>query len=73
MGTIFHLTMDGRYIAHRGDVILVTIQFRLGALGLLTDFDRIPANLALQDQIFALQWVQENIHRFGGDPKKVSF
>lgn len=71
MGTIFQLSMDGRYIAHRGDVILVTIQFRLGALGLLTDFDRIPANLALQDQLFALRWVQENIHRFGGDAKQV--
>lgn len=72
MGTIFALAMDGRYLAHRGDVLLVTIQYRLGALGLLTDFDRIPANLQLLDQLFALHWIQQNIHLFGGDPQLVT-
>ena len=34
--------------------------------------DELPGNLALRDQIFALEWVQENIKYFGGDPNKVT-
>ena len=71
MGTIFSLTMDGRYMAHRGDVVLVTIAYRLGALGLITGGD-VPVNLAIHDQIFALKWIQDNIYRLGDDPAKVT-
>ncbi|CAH1988417.1 unnamed protein product [Acanthoscelides obtectus] len=55
------------------DIIMVAMNFRQGPLGLLTTNDGvIPGNLALWDQNMALKWVQKNIERFGGDPKKVT-
>ena len=55
------------------DVILVTINYRLGILGFLnTEDGTAPANVGLKDMIFALKWVQRNIAAFGGDPKKVT-
>ena len=55
------------------DVILVTINYRLGILGFLNMEDgSAPANLGLKDIIFALKWVQRNIAAFGGDPEKVT-
>ncbi|XP_072402305.1 para-nitrobenzyl esterase-like [Diabrotica undecimpunctata] len=55
------------------DIIVVTINYRLGALGFLTTLDEnIPANLALKDQLLALKWTHQNIHKFGGDPKKIT-
>ena len=55
----------------RDGVVCVTINYRLGIEGFL-DFDDGQANLGLQDQIAALEWVQENIESFGGDPSKVT-
>ncbi len=69
---------DGSVLARRGDVVVVTINYRLGALGFLRLADvsdgRIPAtgNEGLLDQISALQWVRDNIARFGGDPANVT-
>ncbi|XP_046977689.1 juvenile hormone esterase-like [Vanessa cardui] len=55
------------------DVILVTINYRLGALGFLClDTEEIPGNAGMKDQIAALRWVQNNIENFGGDPSKVT-
>ncbi|CAG9839702.1 unnamed protein product [Diabrotica balteata] len=55
------------------DIVIVTINYRLGALGFLTTLDdNIPGNLGLKDQLLALQWVHENIKAFGGDPKQVT-
>ena len=54
-------------------VILVTLNYRLGALGFLSTGDKeLPANLGLWDQRLALQWVQQNIAAFGGDPGRVT-
>ena len=55
------------------DVIVVSINYRLGLLGFMTlENDVMPTNLGLRDQILALEWVQDNIKYFGGDPKKVT-
>jgi len=69
---------DGSVLARRGDVVVVTINYRLGPLGFLRLNDvtdgRIPSsgNEGLLDQIAALQWVRENIAEFGGDPDNVT-
>ena len=55
------------------DIILVSINYRVGPLSFLTlENDELPGNLALRDQILALEWIQENIKYFGGDPDKVT-
>jgi para-nitrobenzyl esterase len=68
----------GEVLAARGDVVVVTINYRLGLLGFLnlnvaTD-GGIPStgNEGLLDQIAALQWVRDNINAFGGDPGNVT-
>lgn len=68
----------GDSLVERGDVLVVTVTYRLGALGYL-DFSQFstPArtfesNLGLRDQIAALEWVQQNIAAFGGDPDAVT-
>ena len=52
-------------------MVCVTINYRVGAEGFLYLGDGV-ANLGLLDQIAALEWVQENIAAFGGDPGKVT-
>lgn len=55
------------------DVILVTINYRLDALGFLClETEDVPGNAGLKDQIAALKWVQKNITNFGGDPNNVT-
>jgi para-nitrobenzyl esterase len=69
---------NGSVLAKRGDVVIVTINYRLGPLGLLRLNDvtggRIPSsgNEGLLDQIAALQWVRDNVAEFGGDPDNVT-
>jgi para-nitrobenzyl esterase len=69
---------SGARLAKRGDAVVVTINYRLGALGFLTwdtlcgEVDRPPANVGLLDQIAALEWVRDNIEAFGGDPENVT-
>ncbi len=68
---------DGSALARR-DVVVVTMNYRLGALGLFAHpaLDREtpggPVNFGLLDQIAALHWVRENIAAFGGDPAQVT-
>ena len=51
------------------DVVLVSVNYRLDVLGFLTlENEMAPGNLGLSDQNLALQWVQEHISKFGGDP-----
>jgi para-nitrobenzyl esterase len=57
---------DGRTFATRHDVVVVTVNYRLGLLGFL------GGNHALQDQVAALRWVRDNIAAFGGDPDAVT-
>ncbi|KAI7692651.1 hypothetical protein SSS_06097 [Sarcoptes scabiei] len=72
-GSIFSLAYDGSIISVFGDVIVVGINYRLGAFGFLYGGSSdAPGNLGLHDQILALQWVQKNIEHFGGDPNSVT-
>ncbi|MGV0715688.1 carboxylesterase family protein [Mycolicibacterium sp. XJ662] len=67
---------DARALAGRGEIVVVTLNYRLGALGFLAH----PAlgegadvgNYGLADQQAALRWVRDNIAGFGGDPQKVT-
>jgi len=55
------------------DIIVVAVNYRLGALGFLsTTTEEIPGNLGHWDQALGLRWVSENIHHFGGDPSQVT-
>ncbi|KAJ7082382.1 cholinesterase [Mycena belliarum] len=64
---------DGGSLASRGDVVVVTINYRLGALGFLALDDGVTnGNYGLADQITALEWVHAHIASFGGDPARVT-
>ncbi len=67
---------DGMYhggmLASRSDVVTVSINYRLGALGFLALRNGTTGNYALGDVITALKWVQQNIAAFGGDPNRVT-
>jgi para-nitrobenzyl esterase len=63
---------DGSHLAARHGVVVVGINYRLGALGFLAIPDLLPGNLGLLDQISALRWVQRHIDVFGGDPDRVA-
>jgi len=58
-------------LAAQGDVVVVSISYRLGAFGFLA-VDGGQTNCGTLDQLAALQWVQRNIHAFGGDPARVT-
>jgi para-nitrobenzyl esterase len=64
---------DATSLAARGDVVVVTVNYRLGALGFsylqhLHERFAGSANMGIRDQIASLRWVRDNIGGFGGDP-----
>src|SRR3954469_5106233 len=69
---------NGRVLAAGGDVVVVTVNYRLGAFGFLdlssfsTPRRRFDSNLGLRDVLHALHWVRDNIAAFGGDPDRVT-
>lgn len=67
---------DSRWLAARGDVVVVTVNYRLGALGFLAHpslgAPGAVGNYGLLDQQAALRWVHDNIANFGGDPDAVT-
>ncbi|XP_056610589.1 neuroligin 4 X-linked b [Triplophysa dalaica] len=65
--------IDGSILASYGNVIVVTVNYRLGVLGFLSTGDQAAkGNYGLLDQIQALRWVKENIQSFNGDPQRVT-
>ena len=63
---------DGTALAQEGDIVVVSVTYRLGVFGYLYNPDGVPQNLGLKDQITALRWVHENIYHFGGDPNYIT-
>lgn len=57
---------NGAYLASMGNAVVITVQYRVGAFGFLKN------NAGLWDQVMALQWIQDNVRNFGGDPKTVT-
>ena len=68
---------DGRVLARQGDVVVVTINYRLGPFG-FTNFDTLSdefkgtASNGYRDMILALEWVKVNIAEYGGNPENVT-
>jgi len=69
---------DGEELAKKG-IIVVTINYRLGLLGFFTHPElsaespnHVSGNYGLLDMVAALQWIQDNIAAFGGDPERVT-
>merc|ERR1711934_312265 len=62
----------GEILANAGNVIVVTINYRLGFLGYIAHPELSGTNFGLLDQVKALEWVSENIESFGGDPSNVT-
>ena len=76
-GTGGGLVYRGRWLAEAGDVVVVTISYRLGALGFMAHSSLVGdggqvGNWGLMDQLAALRWIRENIAKFGGDPANVT-
>lgn len=74
MASQSNLELDGTALVNEG-VIVVSVAYRLGSFGFLRaigDGYRYSGNQGIQDQQLALQWVQENISAFGGDPAQVT-
>ncbi|MHA2288207.1 MAG: carboxylesterase/lipase family protein [Promethearchaeota archaeon] len=65
------LRYNGEFLSKRGNIVVITINYRLGALGNLYVPGKV-SNLGFMDQFTALKWVSENISNFGGDPKNIT-
>jgi len=63
---------DGAWLASAEDVVVVSFNYRLGALGFLAGIHELEGNYGMKDQQLALQWVRDNIGHFGGDPDQVT-
>ena len=65
---------DGSAVAAIGDVIVITINYRLNILGFLTPDPKIMSgNYGLHDQLLALKWISINAKNFNGDPKRITY
>lgn len=64
---------DGKILADHNNIIVVSIGYRVGAFGFLSlDDPSAPGNAGMFDQLMGLEWVQQNIRHFGGDPNSVT-
>ena len=63
---------QGEYVAAKEDVIVVALNYRVGALGFLSGVGGTTGNQGLKDQQLAMHWVKENAASFGGDPDRIT-
>jgi para-nitrobenzyl esterase len=76
-GSVNSALYDGKRLARRGDVVVVTVNHRLNAFGFLYLAALDPkqyaesGNVGMLDLVLALEWIQDNIAVFGGDPSRV--
>ncbi|KAJ5096368.1 CAZyme family CE10 [Penicillium alfredii] len=71
-GSAAMVDYDGGNFASRSDVVIVTLNYRVGALGYLSTGNLTTGSYGTRDQIMALHWVQKHIAAFGGDPSHVT-
>ena len=78
VGTASDPLYDGQALAETHDVVVVTLAYRLGALGFLTHAELaaeskegVSGNYAILDLVKGLEWVRDNVAGFGGDPERV--
>lgn len=75
-GSASQALYDGRRLASGGDVLVVTLNYRVGVFGFLDLSQhaggRFDSNVGLRDVLAALRWVRDNIAAFGGDPSRVT-
>ncbi|PYI05664.1 carboxylesterase [Aspergillus sclerotiicarbonarius CBS 121057] len=71
-GTASMIDYDGGNFASRNDIVVVTVNYRVGALGWLTTGNLTTGNYGTRDQILALEWVNKYIEAFGGDPNHIT-
>ncbi|KAM7346105.1 juvenile hormone esterase-like isoform 2-T2 [Cochliomyia hominivorax] len=72
-GTASPIIAGPEYLMEQDKIVVVTINYRLGAFGFLSTADGIiPGNLGLKDQLCALKWIQQNIAFFGGNQFEVT-
>uniref|UniRef100_T1DFV2 Carboxylic ester hydrolase n=1 Tax=Cupiennius salei TaxID=6928 RepID=T1DFV2_CUPSA len=63
---------NGANLAEHGDVIVATINYRVGTLGFFSGFiENAAGNMGLYDQVMAIQWIKDNAKYFGGDPDNI--
>ena len=68
-----NLIYDASRLGEVADVIVVSINYRLGPLGFLClDTEEGAGNMGLLDMVLALEWVHDNIHLFGGDKDRIT-
>ena len=63
---------SGANLSRRGDVVVVTMNYRLGVMGFLDEQALGETNFGMRDMVAALRWVRDNIAAFGGDPNNVT-
>lgn len=64
---------DGAILAAKGDVVLISINYRVASFGFLyLDREDAPGNVGFIDQILAVRWIKKNVRAFGGDPDSIT-
>ncbi|XP_054719062.1 acetylcholinesterase-1-like [Uloborus diversus] len=73
IGSIRDPLFDGRALAAEGDIVVVTVSYRLGSFGFLySGTEDAPGNMGVWDILSGLKWVRDHIDSFGGDPTRIT-